>query len=1743
MSDINTSATVTLQVNGQQAERTLAQLKSNALDLETAIARAAASGNKLDLKKLRKELNDTKRQIREIETSSMQVADVMRRMDSATPKELERTLKTLYTQLEYIERGSESWDKHVHKIQLVEREIDAVKKQMKTTHDVMQQTLGNLGAASITQMETALRMLQADLKQLIPGSKAWEAQKLEIDRVKVALDKATQAANINGVAIKKALLSPNTASIHELEQALAGLQAKMKTMNQNDAAWGQTKRDIDLVSTALNEARMAATQMHDVMTMNMNDINKLSPRELTTAIDQLKMKMENVSPNTKEWENMRRMMERLKVAAATSSETISRTMRHLDTASPERLKTTLDMLQKQLQQMKVGSTAWDAQTQKINKVKAALDRAKVAMTVNGQEVQRVLRNMSNASPKELERTLHALNLQLEELRRGSAAWNSHVEKIKRVKLEMAKLKQETSNQLSLWERFNMKLNDWQMSIVGFIATFSGLVYAGRRAVNSFAEMEEEMANTRKYTNMTEEQVLHLNEVFKNMDTRLGRDKLNELAQEAGRLGKNTMESVQGYVEAASIINVALCDLGEGATQTIAKIANIFGIEKMKGTKQAMLSVGSAVNTVSQNCTASKQYLVEFAQRMAGVGAQANLTIPQIIALGATLDANGQKVEMSSSAISRLIMKIYQDMGGVAKSVGLNVNYFSKVMKDNAYKGMLMFLEQIHKMGAKDGMAALGPLFKDLGMDGIRMAQVLATLADHLDMVKWETGEANKAFNQATSATREYEIFNNTAQAHIEKAKIRIHELAVELGEKLMPVYSHIMTSSSAFLRVLNILVSFIGNYYREIVSLTAAFVAYKVAVNASNIAFKVHYTWLVVTNTATKMLRASQILAAAAWALCTGNITKATAAMRLFNTVTKLNPWGLLISGLIAAGTAVYNLMQRHKEAAAAAQKQAEAEKRLDNSVAAAMQRIGEETSAVRRLRDAILKANEGSKEKTRLINEWNNKYGRYINQLLTEKSTADDLAKAYEKVCQQLRAKAILEAKEKDMKENVDNRMGWLANRLGEYDKINNQIKGGESSINSEWLLEQMQTFYSQGMKKDQMQHALHLAINKGMFPRLGKGTERMKNADWAGQLYEAADAAMLQFLSMKHQEHLVNQKWKPFEKDLAQTTGDTVANYDYPTGGYSGGDGGSGGGGGKGGHEERFAEEKAWLAKEQAMARIAYAKGVDNYDEYQKKLADLQVKYEQLILDRHDLHNEEYLEHQAAYYDARDKKNKVYTERDIEEEERRYNEVMALLKQNYVDGLLSNEVYNDTQELEELEHLKKMRDIRKQLAELPLERYEKGKAYAEKKGKEFTQERPEIEKMPEYDAYVKADTEYQNKLVENQKKRIAEYEAAEKKHQEALKKMKEEYFGDNPQERMAKYQADLAILTEVYQAELKAAGNNAKEKLRIEKAFQKAKLALIKKYNLEGQETNQNFMQEWNDDIVSFLESDAGQAIAGAVDVLSSSMSAMFQQLTSIVEAELEIQTAEIEKRYEREVSLAEGNNYKIKRLEKQKEAEIAKAKNEANKKMFAMQVMQAIAQTAMGAINAYSSAAQVPLIGYILAPIAAAAAVAAGMLQVAAIKKQQQASEAQGYAAGGFTPDGRIDEPVGVVHAGEWVASQKLVRNPKTRPLLEALDYAQRTNTIGTLDPGDVSRTITAPTRLAGYVDKVQGVPQRVVIENQSEPMLTEYAETMRRLQERLDEPFVTMNTVTGEFGSKKAQDDYERLIRNKTPKSRK
>ena len=159
MSDTTTTAQVNLQVNGQQAEETLRNLRKHALDLTEQIAKAAAAGDKVTLQKLRKELRDTNRQIKEMESATMQVDSVLRRLDKATPHELQKTLTTLNKQLQYMERGSEAWNIQAQRIRMVKDEISRVNGELAKSQTFLErfnakwqewQTVAMGGVAALT---------------------------------------------------------------------------------------------------------------------------------------------------------------------------------------------------------------------------------------------------------------------------------------------------------------------------------------------------------------------------------------------------------------------------------------------------------------------------------------------------------------------------------------------------------------------------------------------------------------------------------------------------------------------------------------------------------------------------------------------------------------------------------------------------------------------------------------------------------------------------------------------------------------------------------------------------------------------------------------------------------------------------------------------------------------------------------------------------------------------------------------------------------------------------------------------------------------------------------------------------------------------------------------------------------------------------------------------------------------------------------------------------------------------------------------------------------------------------------------------------------------------------------------------------------------------------------------------------------------------------------------------------------
>lgn len=585
--------------------------------------------------------------------------------------------------------------------------------------------------------------------------------------------------------------------------------------------------------------------------------------------------------------------------------------------------------------------------------------------------------IGHLSMRELTNRQRELNAILRNLDPSLPQWKQYNQQLQQVNARIKELRgTATETRLSIGKLAD-GFNRYMGLAAGAVATLTGMTLTMRQCVDEYAKMEEAESQVIKYTGMTREEVRQLNEQFKAMDTRTPREELNRLAGEAGKLGITGVDNVRQFVEAADMINVALGeDLGEEAVNQIGKLSQMFGDES-RSLKDNMLAIGSAVNQVAQSTSASEPYLVQFTARMGGVGKQANMAVTDIMGFASALDQNMLRSEMASTALSGLIMRIYQEPAKYAKLAQMDVEQFTQLVQTDVNQAVLMFLESLNKMG---GMAQIAPVLKEMQLSGAEAASVISTLAGNVDMVRREQANANQAFREGTSIINEYNVQNNTVQAELDKARKRFQEVRVELGERLQPVMKNMISLGSLTVKGVLELIRIYNEYKGVILTTGAALAGFTVGMNAYTIVTKTAELW-------TKAL---------------------TVATRLLNTATKASPWGWVVAAASAAITAYVTFRQKTVDVTA--------------SMKEMKKELGAEQIQLDNLFTSLKQSNTGTQQRRDLIKAINEQYGQYMPYLLDEKSGLDEIESAYRSINSELTKQIALKYKQQDIEELTEN-------------------------------------------------------------------------------------------------------------------------------------------------------------------------------------------------------------------------------------------------------------------------------------------------------------------------------------------------------------------------------------------------------------------------------------------------------------------------------------------------------------------------------------------------------------------------------------------------------------------------------------------------------------------------------------------------------------------------------------------------
>ena len=529
-----------------------------------------------------------------------------------------------------------------------------------------------------------------------------------------------------------------------------------------------------------------------------------------------------------------------------------------------------------------------------------------------------------------------------------------------------------------------------------------------------------------------------------------------------------------------------------------------------------------------------------------------------------------------------------------------------------------------------------------------------------------------------------------------------------------------------------------------------------------------------------------------------------------------------------------------------------------------------------------------------------------------------------------------------------------------------------------------------------------------------------------------------------------------------------------------------------------------KEWREKEEAINKMAYYTGQQTYEEYCTKKNEILIEYYDKLLADTSLKESERLKIEAERAEELHKQQTAADKATLDEKLK----ALEQQKKEEEDAIVNAYISRDKIEKADEQRL------REQLFQINQDYLNKKKGLYVEYGK----------------------NEEAAKIEDNlEKQSLDEKLRKHKEYIRLLDSMRRQYDKLSIEEREA---AELLTIDALYQ-----------QKLISEEEYQQKKKAIEEKY--KGEERKEAYEVSdgggWGDktkemyfSISDLIDSvtekgklsfeDIGKAAESAWAVAGSAL----QIYSNYAQAEADLEVARIENKYDQQIKAAGKNDKKVKQLEEQRDREIAKAKSKANKKAMKIEIAQAVAQTAMAAINAYASAAAIPVVGYILGPIAAAMATAAGMMQIATIRKQHQVQEA-GYYSGGFTKKSLNNhEVVGVVHANEFVANASATANPALAPVFSLFDYAQRNNTIGSLTPEDVSHALGT-----GAVVQATKTTAQESRQNSGELLavagsLTGNNEVIRRLNEKLDEGIDAFVILDGERGFELKYSHYLKVL---------
>lgn len=646
----------------------------------------------------------------------------------------------------------------------------------------------------------------------------------------------------------------------------------------------------------------------------------------------------------------------------------------------EDIKQAMDVIQKQIQKLPVGSQ----EVAKLRQQYAMLEKALKGTYLSHSQLNDVIERgrRGKASINELKQAYNQLSEELNQLNTKSKEFNEKQKELKDLKKNIDNATGSISQQSKSWQTAVKNLTAY----VGLFQVFNAIKDTVTSAIKKNFEYSSSLTDIRKVSGLTMQDVNKLSEELAKIDTRTSVDGLAQLAYQGAKLGmgKYGVEGMKQFVAAADQINVAIGEeMGEEALPALSKIVETMGLIPKMGIEKAMLATGSAMFKLSSTSTSTSTNIVEFAKRLTGVSRTAGITTDQLLALGSASDSLFLMPEVSATAMSKFIVALQKNHNLIEKDLGIPDGTIKRMYAaGNAMDAIVMVLE---KMRDKGNMNALGGIFKDLGSDGQQLVTAMVTMSKNVDVLKDHLYESKEAFEEATAVTSEYTMQQQSAAGILDRAnnlweKAFVNPDGVESVKSMAQAWydmSQMILQSPIFKNTLQAALWSVITACKVFVALLPLIANY---VAALGIYKAVSFLW--------ELGKA---------------IKAAAAAQTLFNSAAKVNPYVAIASAILTAVGVVWSFVEADKEAAAA---QAEAARKANawkDKLKEAQSQTDTLTRKLHSYKTTLEALNVSQNARNTQIARFNRDFRQYISKLGIEIKSVSDLKKHYSELAQEI--------------------------------------------------------------------------------------------------------------------------------------------------------------------------------------------------------------------------------------------------------------------------------------------------------------------------------------------------------------------------------------------------------------------------------------------------------------------------------------------------------------------------------------------------------------------------------------------------------------------------------------------------------------------------------------------------------------------------------------------------------------------